>query len=40
MTDLIEKTMEKVPFIENPTLDEYFESDGEARTFAADSINL
>jgi 1-deoxy-D-xylulose-5-phosphate reductoisomerase len=40
MTDLIEKTMEKVPFIEKPTLEEYFESDGEARTFAADSINL
>lgn len=40
MTDVIEKTMQKVPFIEQPTLEEYFESDGEARTFAADLISL
>ena len=40
MTDLIEKTMQHIPFIENPTLDEYFESDGEARSFAADIISL
>jgi 1-deoxy-D-xylulose-5-phosphate reductoisomerase len=40
MTDLIEKTMQHVPFIEKPTLDEYFESDGEARSFAADIIKL
>ena len=40
MTDLIEKTMEHVPFIEKPTLEEYFESDGEARSFAADIIKL
>jgi 1-deoxy-D-xylulose-5-phosphate reductoisomerase len=40
MTDLIEKTMEKIPFIEKPTLEEYFESDGEARNFAADIIKL
>ncbi|HMU45818.1 MAG TPA: 1-deoxy-D-xylulose-5-phosphate reductoisomerase [Chitinophagaceae bacterium] len=40
MTDVIEKTMEKVPFIETPTLEEYFDSDGEARTFAADLIKL
>lgn len=40
MTDVIERTMEKVPFIQNPTLDEYFESDGEARSFAADFIKL
>ena len=36
MTDVIEKTMQNVSFIENPTLEEYFESDGEARNFAAD----
>ena len=30
MTDVIEKTMQKVTFIEKPTLEEYFESDGEA----------
>ena len=40
MTDIIEKTMEKVPFIEEPTLEEYFDSDGEARNFAADIIKL
>lgn len=40
MTDVIEKTMLKVPFIEKPTLEEYFESDGEARNFAADIIKL
>ncbi|HEU4859947.1 MAG TPA: 1-deoxy-D-xylulose-5-phosphate reductoisomerase [Chitinophagaceae bacterium] len=40
MTDLIEKTMEHVSFIDKPTLDDYFESDGEARNFAADTIKL
>ena len=40
MTDVIEKTMQQIPFIENPTLEEYFESDGEARNFAADIIKL
>jgi 1-deoxy-D-xylulose-5-phosphate reductoisomerase len=40
MTDVVEKTMQKIPFIEKPTLEEYFYSDGEARTFAADLIQL
>lgn len=40
MTDVIEKTMQNIPFIEKPTLEEYFESDGEARNFAADIIKL
>ena len=40
MTDVVEKTMQKIPFIETPTLEEYFDSDGEARTFAADLIQL
>jgi 1-deoxy-D-xylulose-5-phosphate reductoisomerase len=40
MTDVIEKTMQKVTFINKPTLEEYFESDGEARTYAADMIRL
>lgn len=40
MTDLIEKTMAHISFIEKPTLEEYFESDAEARNFAADTINL
>src|SRR5215204_4739845 len=40
MTDVIERTMHKVSYIKQPTLDEYFESDGEARSFAADLIKL
>lgn len=40
MTDVIEKTMQSIPFIETPTLEEYFESDAAARNFAADQINL
>lgn len=40
MTDLVERTMDKMPFIKNPTLDEYFDSDGEARTFAASLIHM
>jgi 1-deoxy-D-xylulose-5-phosphate reductoisomerase len=40
MTDVIEKTMQKIPFIQHPTLEEYFESDGAARTHAADLIKL
>ncbi len=40
MTDVVEKTMQKIAFIEKPTLEEYFDSDGEARTFAADLIRL
>jgi 1-deoxy-D-xylulose-5-phosphate reductoisomerase len=40
MTDIIEKTMEKVSFLKTPTLEEYFESDGEARSYAADMIKL
>lgn len=40
MTDLVERTMEHVPHIAHPTLDEYYESDGEARNFAASLIKL
>lgn len=40
MTDLIERAMQHVPFIEKPTLEEYFDSDGEARNFAASLIKL
>ena len=40
MTAMVQKTMETVAFIEKPTLQEYFESDGEARNFAASLINL
>lgn len=40
MTDLIERTMQHVPFIAQPTLEDYFDSDGEARNFAASLIKL
>ena len=40
MTEVIEQTMAHVAFIERPTLQEYFDSDGEARNFAATLINL
>ena len=40
MTDLVERTMQEMPFIEQPTLEEYFDSDGEARNFAASLIKL
>jgi 1-deoxy-D-xylulose-5-phosphate reductoisomerase len=39
MTTIIEKTMQHVPFIQHPTLEDYFESDAAARNFAADQIN-
>jgi 1-deoxy-D-xylulose-5-phosphate reductoisomerase len=40
MTDLVERTMQEMPFIAHPTLEEYFDSDGEARNFAASLIKL
>lgn len=40
MTEVIEQTMANVAFIERPTLQEYYDSDGEARNFAATLINL
>lgn len=40
MTDVIEKVMHKVPFVQQPTLDQYFMSDGEARSITADIIGL
>ena len=40
MTEVVEQTMQKMPFIEKPTLEQYFESDGEARSFAASLIHL
>jgi len=38
MTDVVEKTMLHVSHIAEPTLEDYFETDGEARTFAASLI--
>jgi 1-deoxy-D-xylulose-5-phosphate reductoisomerase len=40
MTDVIEKTMSNISFIQNPTLDEYLNSDAEARSFTASLIQL
>ena len=40
ITAVVEKTMEKIDFIKKPTLEEYFESDGEARNFAASIMKL
>jgi 1-deoxy-D-xylulose-5-phosphate reductoisomerase len=40
MTEVIEQTMHKVAFIENPTLQDYFDSDDEAREFAATLMKL
>ncbi len=40
MTDVIEKTMNYVTFIEQPTLEEYLESDAEARSYAASLIQM
>ena len=40
MTELIEKTLEKINYISSPSLEDYFETDGEARNFAASLIQL
>lgn len=40
ITAVVEKTMEAIDFIEKPTLQEYFDSDGEARNFAAKLMKL
>ena len=40
ITDVVEKTMEKIDFVEKPTLQDYFDSDGEARNFAASLLKL
>lgn len=40
ITEMVERTIDKIPFIEKPTLEEYFESDAEARNFAASLIQM
>jgi len=40
MTAVVEKTMQQISFLEKPSLEEYFESDGEARNFAASLIKI
>ncbi|MFN8245353.1 MAG: hypothetical protein U0T56_03080 [Ferruginibacter sp.] len=40
ITAVVEKTIEHIPFIKQPTLQEYFDSDGEARNFAASMMKI
>ena len=40
ITAVVEKAMQNISFIEKPTLQEYFDSDGEARNFAASLMKL
>jgi 1-deoxy-D-xylulose-5-phosphate reductoisomerase len=40
MTEVVEQAITKINFIEKPTLQEYYDSDGEARTFAASLIHM
>jgi 1-deoxy-D-xylulose-5-phosphate reductoisomerase len=40
MTEMVERTLNKMPYIANPTLDELFDSDGEARNYAASIIQM
>ena len=40
MTELIERTLNKIDYIAHPNLDDYFETDGEARNYAASLIQL
>ena len=38
--NMVEKAMEKIHFIEKPNLLDYFETDGEARNFAASLVKM
>ncbi len=40
ITAVVEKTMDAISYIKHPTLQEYFESDAEARNFAATLLKL
>lgn len=40
MTEMVERTVQKIPFIEKPTLEDLFVSDGEARNFAATLVDI
>lgn len=40
MTAVVEETLNKIPFIEKPTLQDYFDSDAAARTFTASIIRM
>jgi len=38
MSDMIEKTLEMVPFVEHPTIEDYVQSDKEAREYAVEFL--
>jgi 1-deoxy-D-xylulose-5-phosphate reductoisomerase len=40
MTEVVEQTMNTDHFYRKPDLEEYFETDGEARNFAASLIHM
>jgi 1-deoxy-D-xylulose-5-phosphate reductoisomerase len=40
ITAVVEKSMETIPFIEKPTLEEYYQSDGETRAYAASLLQF
>jgi 1-deoxy-D-xylulose-5-phosphate reductoisomerase len=40
ITEVVEQTMNKIKFIEKPTLQDYFDSDAEARNFAASLLHM
>ena len=40
ITAVIEKCLQKINYIEKPNLSDYFETDGEARNFAASLLNM
>ena len=40
MMEMVERTMDKIPYIGKPSLEEYFESDAAARNFAASLIHI
>ena len=40
MTEIIERTLAHVPYLAHPTLEDYFDSDAEARNFAASLLKI
>lgn len=40
MTEVVEQTMAKITFVQHPSLEDYYHSDGEARTFAASLLRM
>ena len=40
ITEVVEQTMNKISYVKTPSLEQYFETDGEARNFAASLIHM